>query len=423
MGVGGRGAVSGVGEQGRRGESGDKKQETHIAIVVVVVARLVKGLLLNVCSGYAAGMLPRRVDNPPNPFSTTERAYLEGMDPGAVVEVYEDHARSILATNDSPDVGFRWSVNPYRGCQHACAYCYARPTHEYLSLGAGTDFDTKIHVKLQAATLLEEAFDKRAWQGETVVFSGVTDCYQPLEASYRLTRQCLQVCARYRNPVGLITKSPLIERDVDVLLELQATARVGVSISIPFFDPVKARAIEPWVATPARRLRTIETLSKAGLKVGVMTAPIIPGLSDEEMPRILEAARDAGAVHAGWVLLRLPGSVASVFEQRVRAAFPDRVDKIMSRVVESRGGHDDDGAARLYDPRFGKRQTGEGPYAQMIGALFTSTAKRLGLNARSKDGQEQSVVAGQDRAHDGTLWSREPSTFLRPDKSPQLKLF
>jgi DNA repair photolyase len=352
---------------------------------------------------------------------STERAYLEGMDPGTAVEVYEDHARTIIATNDSPDIGFRWSINPYRGCQHACAYCYARPTHEYLSMGAGTDFDTKIHVKTQAAVLLEDAFDKPSWQGETVVFSGVTDCYQPLEASYQLTRQCLQVCARYRNPVGLITKSPLIERDLDVLLELQAVARVGVSISIPFFDADKARAIEPWVATPRRRLRTIETLAAAGLKVGVMTAPIIPGLNDEDMPRILEAARDAGAVHAGWVLLRLPGSVASVFEHRVRAAFPDRADKIMSRIAETRG-VDDEGNVRLYDPRFGKRQTGEGPYAKMIGALFASTTKRLGLNQHRYEKQE-SVIAGQDRAHDGTLWADDAPTFRRPDKSRQMKLF
>ena len=362
-------------------------------------------------------MEPRRVDNPPNPFATTERAYLDGMDPGAVVEVYEDHSRSILATNNSPDIGFRWSINPYRGCQHACAYCYARPTHEYLSLGAGTDFDTKIHVKPHAAALLEEAFDKPSWQGETIVFSGVTDCYQPLEASYRLTRQCLQVCARYQNPVGVITKSPLIERDLDVLLELQATARIGVSVSIPFFDVDKARAIEPWVATPARRLRTIETLAKAGLEVGVMTAPIIPGLNDEDMPKVLQAARDAGAVHAGWVLLRLPGSVASVFEQRIRAAFPDRADKIMHRIVETRGG--DDGDVRLYDPRFGKRQTGEGQYAQMIAALFSSTTKRLGLNQQ----REKRSAAAAGRAHDGTLWSASSTTFVRPDKSRQLKLW
>lgn len=367
---------------------------------------------------------PRKIDNPPNPFASTERRYLDGMDPGTTVEVYEDQTRHILATNDSPDIGFNFSINPYRGCQHACAYCYARPTHEYLSLGAGTDFDTKIHVKLKAAQLLEEAFDKPSWKGDTIVFSGVTDCYQPLEASYRLTRSCLEVCAKYRNPVGIITKSPLIERDLDLLLQLQETARIGVSISIPFFDEKKARAIEPWVATPARRLRTIETLTRAGLEVGVMTAPIIPGLSDEDMPKTLEAAANAGAVHAGWVLLRLPGSVAAVFEHRVRAAFPDRADKILHRVVETRARDGRGDGDQLYDPRFGKRQTGTGDYAQMIGALFRATCKRVGLNARGDDAfARASVVAGQERAHDSTLWADEATTFVRPDKSRQLKLF
>ncbi len=388
----------------------------------------------------------RKIDNPPNPFASTEREYLDGMDPGAAVEVYEDHTRQILSENDSPDIGFRWSINPYRGCQHACAYCYARPTHEYLSMGAGSDFDTKIHVKIKAAQLLEEAFDRPSWQGETIVFSGVTDCYQPLEASYRLTRQCLAVCARYKNPVGLITKSPLIERDLDLLLQLQQVARVGISISVPFFDAQKARAIEPWVATPARRLRTIETLAKAGLDVGVMVAPIIPGLSDEDMPRVLEAAKNAGASHAGWVLLRLPGSVKAVFEHRVREAFPDRADKILHRIVETRtsAAQAAAGEQRLYDSRWGARATGTGDYARMIGSLFRATCKRLGLNARhgmdeiaepstsmsrptttttTTSLSGRGVIEGQERLHDGTLWAQQASTFARPDKSRQLKMF
>jgi DNA repair photolyase len=240
------------------------------------------------------------------------------------------------------------------------------------------------------------------------------------------------VCARYRNPVGLITKSPLIERDLDLLLQLQETARVGVSISVPFIDAKKARAVEPWVATPQRRLRTIETLAKAGLRVGVMTAPIIPGLNDEDMPAVLEAARDAGAVHAGWVLVRLPGSVAPVFEHRMRAAFPDRAEKILHRIVETRTSvaASRNGEMKLYDSRFGKRQTGEGTYAQTLGALFRATCKRLGLNRsafEANDDEAASVVAGQDRAHDGTLWARRASTFRRPEKriekSGQMKLF
>jgi DNA repair photolyase len=345
----------------------------------------------------------RPLSNPPNPFLSAEREYLEGMDPGALLHVYEDHTREILATNDSPDIGFRWSVNPYRGCQHACAYCYARPTHEYLSFGAGTDFDTRIMVKVRAAERLREAFDKKSWQGETVVFSGVTDCYQPLEASYRLTRACLEVCAAYRNPVGVITKSPLVERDIDVLQELTKDARAFVSISIPFLDERNARKIEPWVAPPARRLRIIETLAKAGVGVGVMVAPVIPGLNDEELPKILEAAARAGATRAGYVLLRLPGSTKQVFEERLRAEFPERADKVLGRLAQTRGGE-------LYDPRFGARQVGEGPYADMIATLFRATAERTGLVDR--------------RGHDGSEWRERASTFRRPQAAgAQLALF
>jgi DNA repair photolyase len=346
----------------------------------------------------------RPLSNPPNPFASSERAYLEGCDPGTKVEVWEDHTREILASNDSPDLGFRFSVNPYRGCTHACAYCYARPGHEYLSLGAGTDFDTKIAVKTRAAELLRTALDLPKWQGETIVFSGVTDCYQPLEASYRLTRSCLEVCAEYRNPVGIITKAPLVERDIDVLQDLAKNARVHVSISIPFWDAANARKIEPWVSSPQRRMRAVETLAKAGIPVGVMVAPVIPGLTDDEIPRILEEAKNAGADHAGFVLLRLPGSVKAVFEERVRAAFPLRADKIIGCMRETRGGE-------LYDPRFGKRQTGEGPYAEIIASVFEATARRLGLWSQS--------------THDGS--HAEATTFRRPhtsvERRPQLDLF
>src|SRR5437763_745473 len=249
-------------------------------------------------------MKPVALSNPPNPWATTEVEYLEGT-PEVRLEVYEDQTRQILAKNDSPDVGFTWSVNPYRGCFHACAYCYARPSHEYLSFGAGTDFDRKIVVKRQAAALLRKAFAKKSWRGETVVFSGVTDCYQPLEASYRLTRACLEVCVEHANPAGIITKSALVERDVDVLVALARVASVRVTVSIPFWDAERARAIEPYVPTPARRLKVIETLAKAGIAVGVNVAPVIPGLNDQDIPKILTAARAAGATHAGTVLLRL----------------------------------------------------------------------------------------------------------------------
>src|SRR3982751_3072947 len=194
-------------------------------------------------------MIPRPLSNPPNPWLSREVEYRDEIPP-AELEVYEDHTREILSHNDSPDVGFSWSVNPYRGCFHACAYCYARPTHEYLGLGAGTDFDRKITVKPDAPRLLREAFERDSWKGELVVFSGVTDCYQPLESKLRLTRGCLEVCAEYRNPVGIITKSPVIERDIDILQELTRVSRVRVSVSVPFWDSVTAKAMDPMVTTP-----------------------------------------------------------------------------------------------------------------------------------------------------------------------------
>ena len=332
------------------------------------------------------------ISNPPNPWATTEVEYLEAP-PEVKLEVYEDHSRTILAKNDSPDVGFTYSVNPYRGCFHACAYCYARPSHEYLSMGAGTDFDRKIVVKLRAAELLRAAFAKRTWKRQTVVFSGVTDCYQPLEASYRLTRACLEVCAEVANPIAIITKAPLVERDVELLQTLTRVAAAHVTVSIPIWDVERARAIEPYVATPHRRLRVIETLARAGIQVGVNVAPIIPGLNDEDIPKILSAARDAGATHAGSVLLRLPGSVKAVFEERLRAALPLSAERVLHRIRETRGG-------QLYDSRYGTRGRGEGTYALAIQTLFQTTARRLGFARhgdamREAGGGRAEVSAGQ----------------------------
>jgi DNA repair photolyase len=322
----------------------------------------------------------RVVSNPPNPWLSTAVAYLDaepGSEDGAPVarvEVIEDATRTILAENDSPDLGFRWSLNPYRGCFHACAYCYARPQHEYLGLGAGTDFDRKLVVKPRAPELLVEAFERPSWSGELVMFSGDTDCYQPLEASFELTRRCLEVCALYKNPCAIITKSPLIERDVDLLAALAREVALRVTVSIPLWDVDHARALEPFVATPQRRVRTIERLAAAGVRVGVNVAPLIPGLGDEGMPHILRAAREAGATSAGFVFLRLPGPVAGVFEERLRRALPLRADKILARVREARGG-------KLNDPRFATRLSGEGPYARATRALFDAETKRLGLDS------------------------------------------
>lgn len=343
-------------------------------------------------------MKPQAIANPPNPWASSEVEYLEEI-PLAKVELYDDASQTILAKNDSPDVGFSYSVNPYRGCNHACAYCYARPSHEYLSWGAGTDFDTKIVVKRQAAALLRQQFDRPSWQGELVMFSGVTDCYQPTEATLRLTRSCLEVCAEYRNPVSIITKAPLVERDLDVLWQLHRDAHVHVMLSIPIWDQDMARAIEPGVATPKRRIKAIETLAKAGIPVGVMVAPIIPGVSDEGMAHVLEAARDAGATSAGYVLLRLPGSVKDVFEARVKQSLPLRAEKILHRVRETRGG-------KMYDSRFGVRGRGEGQYADAIELVFDSCVKRLGFNQ------------GEQR------YMPKENTFKRPPKVlPQMSLF
>jgi DNA repair photolyase len=340
-------------------------------------------------------MRPRPIANPPNPWSSTAIEYLEEI-PKARVELYDDATTSILAKNDSPDLGFRFSVNPYRGCNHGCAYCYARPSHEYLSWGAGTDFDTKLLVKRDAPALLRAAFQKPSWKGELVMFSGVTDCYQPIEASLQLTRACLEVCAEYRNPVSIVTKGVLIERDLDVLAKLHREASVSVAISVPIWDETLARAIEPGVATPKRRIAAVRALASAGIPVGVMVAPIIPGVSDEGLAYVLEAAREAGATFAGYVLLRLPSAVKDVFTQRIQEALPLRAEKILHRVRETRNG-------KLYDARYGIRGRGEGPYAEAIAAAFEATTRRLGFN------QARPEV---------------PDTFRRPYRpEPQLSLF
>jgi DNA repair photolyase len=334
------------------------------------------------------------VSNPQNRFVSTSLEYDEGEEPGAELEVYEDQSKSILATNDSPDVGFRWSVNPYRGCFHACSYCYARPSHEYLSFGAGSDFARKIVVKPRAAELLRESFDKKSWSGELVVFSGITDCYQPLESKMGITRACLEVCAEYRNPVGVITKSPVIERDIDVLQELARVASVRVSVSVPFWDRDVAKAMEPMVTTPERRMKIVETLAKAGIPVGVSVSPIVPGLNDDHLGDVLERAADAGARHAFYVLLRLPGPVKEVFEKSLRDNLPLRAEKVLRRLREAYGG-------KVYDSTFGTRGRGGGVYAETIRMLFDRTAKRYGLNSNERINYEAT------------------STFRRPDKTGQ----
>lgn len=315
----------------------------------------------------------RRVMNPPNPFESQHRDLLE---PASHVKLhmYEDAAREILSRNDSPDLPFRWSLNPYRGCFHACVYCYARPTHEYWGFGAGSDFESKIIVKKDAPTLLRRVFQKPSWGGELILFSGNTDCYQPLEASLELTRACLNVCAEYRNPVGIITKGVLVQRDLDILRRLHQEASVHVYFSIPFSDDEVARKVEPHAPSSRKRFEAMATLADAGIPTGISLSPIIPGLNDEDMPDLLARAKQAGAGEAMATLLRLSGSVEPVFMERMAAAFPDRMAKMTSRIREVRGGALSEGA-------FFDRHCGSGPYWVMIEQLFQISRRRAGLSA------------------------------------------
>ncbi|MBI2870153.1 MAG: PA0069 family radical SAM protein [Candidatus Omnitrophica bacterium] len=314
----------------------------------------------------------RRLKNPPNPFDSQYVEWL-GEPPVTQPQVYLDQTRTILAKNESPDLPFTWSVNPYRGCFHACAYCYARPSHEYLGWGAGSDFENRLVVKKDAPRLLREAFMRSLWKGELVVFSGDTDCYQPLEAGWHLTRECLQVCLEFRNPVGIVTKSALIQKDLDLLMRLSREAHLTVYFSIPFADEKIARLIEPQAPTLKRRLEALKALSEAGVFTGVLVAPVIPGLNDEAIPAILKAAKAHGARQASFVLLRLSGSVREVFLKTLRQKFPGSADKIIKRIREVRGG-------KITESEFFYRQRGEGEYWKSIEQIFNVHRDRLGLN-------------------------------------------
>ncbi|GKS58538.1 radical SAM protein [Nitrospira sp.] len=336
----------------------------------------------------------RPITNPPNPFESQYREFLEPA-PWASVEIYEDAARQILSRNDSPDLSFRWSVNPYRGCFHACAYCYARPTHEYWGFGAGTDFDTKLIMKPNAAALLRQAFVERSWRGEVVVFSGNTDCYQPLEATYRLTRACLEVCAEFRNPVAIITKSALVLRDLDILRELHRHAWLRVYVSIPFLDTVTARRIEPGAPSPDKRFRTLRALSGEGLRTGVSLAPIIPGLNEHDIPRLVRRAKASGATDAFMSLIRLPGNTEATFAERLQEAFPDRADKVFRGIRRAREGP-------LSTSRFFERHKGRDAAWDTSRRLFEIACRIAGLAP-----SESAPI---------------PSTFQRPTPD-QLALF
>jgi DNA repair photolyase len=325
-------------------------------------------------SGQIEDHIPMRtVMNPPNPFDSRHRDLLEPA-PHVQLQMFDDATRDILSRNESPDLPFRWSLNPYRGCFHACAYCYARPTHEYWGFGAGTDFESKIVVKREAAALLRRTFEKPSWKGDLILFSGNTDCYQPLEASLELTRACLEVCIEYRNPVGIITKGVLVLRDLDILRRLNQEASVRVYFSIPFSDDEVARKVEPHAPSSRKRFEAMATLANAGIPTGISLSPIIPGLNDEDIPELLDRAKQAGAGEAMATLLRLSGPVESVFMERMTAAFPDRITKITNRIRDVRDGAISQGA-------FFKRHRGTGPYWAMIEQMFEISRRKAGLSA------------------------------------------
>lgn len=292
-------------------------------------------------------------------------------------EFYRDQSKSVVARNDSPDVGMNVSVNPYRGCEHGCVYCYARPYHEYLGMSPGLDFETRILVKEDAPRLLRAAMMSPKWEPETVMLSGATDCYQPVEKRLELTRQCLEVFRDFRNPVGIVTKNRQVVRDVDLLKELAGFDCASVVLSVTTLDLALNRVLEPRTSSPVQRLEAVRVLSAAGIPVGVMVAPVIPGLTDHEIPSILEAAAEAGARYAGKVLLRLPHAVAPLFEQWLEDHYPERKEKVLNRVRDMRGG-------ALYSNKFGDRMRGEGLFAEQINKVFEVSCRKYGLTGRPK---------------------------------------
>jgi DNA repair photolyase len=284
-----------------------------------------------------------------------------------------DQSATVVTENDSPDVPFRYSVNPYRGCEHGCSYCYARPSHEYLGLGAGLDFESKIFVKERAPELLRSWLGRKNWQPEMICFSGITDCYQPAERTFKLTRGCLQVAAEARQPVGIITKNRLVTRDLDVLSPMAERSLVHVSISITTLDEQLARRMEPRTSRPAARLEAIRQLAAAGVPTRVMIAPIIPGLNDSEIPQVLKAAREAGAGSAGHVLLRLSGAVRPVFLEWLTRSEPTRAARVEAAIRQTREG-------KLNETQFGRRMRGTGTRAEQIKQTFRTFAKRYELD-------------------------------------------
>jgi DNA repair photolyase len=307
------------------------------------------------------------VDDDPEPSEKPRRA----------TQYFRDDTKTIIAHNQSPDVGFETSINPYRGCEHGCIYCFARPTHEYLGFSAGLDFESRIMVKPDAPRLLEEELSSPKWKPQLLMMSGVTDCYQPIERKLEITRKCLEVLAKFRNPVGILTKNRLVTRDLDVLSELATHKCAVVNLSVTTLDPKLQHILEPRTSTPAARLDAVAQLRAANVPVGVMIAPVIPGINDHEIPAIVAACAKAGAQFAGHVLLRLPWAVAPLFEHWLDEHFPERKAKVLARVRAFRGG-------KLYDSRWRKRQIGEGIFAEQIANLFEVSCRHAGMTERPK---------------------------------------
>lgn len=325
--------------------------------------------------------------NPPNRFEPIRLEVLgEHLDERAIeapggtqipTQVFEDTTRTIINKVESPDIWFNWTINPYRGCEHGCIYCYARPGHEYFGLSLGVDFETKIYAKKRAAELLRRELDHPRWRGEPIVMSGVTDPYQPIERELKITRQCLQIMADRKQPVGIITKSKLVTRDIDLLRELARHDAASVAVSITTLDNALAVKMEPRASSPRDRLDTVRKLAESGIPVTVMTAPIIPGINDHEIPALLEAAKEAGARSASFVTLRLPFQIKDLFLEWVARHFPDRAAKVESLVRDL---HDGD----LNDPRPFSRMRGEGAYAEQIAATFQLFARKHGLDRKRR---------------------------------------
>jgi DNA repair photolyase len=316
-------------------------------------------------------------------------------------QVFEERAKSILTRNASPDVPFDVSLNPYRGCEHGCIYCFARPTHSYLGLSPGLDFESRIYAKINAAQLLEHELSKKSYVPEPIALGVNTDAYQPVERELRITRSVVEILHEHGHPFAAITKSSLIERDLDLLAPMAARGLVMAAVTITTLDPGIARTLEPRAAAPARRLRTIRALSEAGVPVGVSIAPVIPFVTEPDLERVLEACAEAGATSASYIVLRLPWEVAPLFKDWLAAHFPQRADRVMARIRDMRGGKD-------YDSSFAHRKTGEGAWAELLRQRFNKAVKRLGLNER----------------HRGIL---DISQFRRPESrkapDPQLSLF